>query len=193
MIPLEVRRKAFHMGVGLLIALGVFKGFYSALMGATIVISGLFISRMAVRYKLPVIEWFLDNFDRPEERKTFPGKGAFYLFLGTSLAILLFPRLPATGAIIILSVGDAFAHVIGKYVGRFPSFINAKKNVEGTIAGIILGTMASAIITPVFHAFLATFISLTIELFDIRIGNFQIDDNLTIPLIAGMLLWLLAS
>jgi len=108
--------------------------------------------------------------------------GATYLFAGISLTILLFERNIAIASILVLTISDTIAAVIGKKFGR--NKIGAK-SVEGSIAFFISTVIIIwFVIKP--DIFLLLFISALISF--IEAAPLFINDNLSIPLFSGLLL-----
>ena len=163
-------------------------------------------------------EWYIDNFGSllrnhergewdtlfKERRKTVPSvPGAFYFLLGAFLTTLLFPATVARTSVLVLSISDPIAGLVGS------SFTNKKYNIPWkqlfarsnavptrgpTLAGS-LGFLLSAILCT--YVYIPSNISIEgISLsFQSRliIGVFAsiveavgvVDDNLLIPLVVG--------
>jgi len=92
---------------------------------------------------------------------------------------------------VILAVGDSVTNVVGRYYGGVPNPWNKKKNIEGTIAGIIFAFMAASLFVSFSQAVFASIIAMFLESLDVQIGKWKIDDNLLIPLVAGMVMLVL--
>ena len=117
--------------------------------------------------------------------KKFPGKGSFFLVLGSLLALLFFEENIALAAIAIMAVGDSITSLVGIYFGQLKNPFNPSKHLEGTIFAIIIGTIAAFTFVPFQDAFLASVIAMTFEALTIKRIDRIIDDNVLIPLIAG--------
>ena len=120
---LEIKRKIWHLMQGLIIVyflnldnLWLSEYFPNILL--FIAVAGLFLSMIAKHAKIPVIHHFLEHFERKKEKETFPGKGAFFYFVGCFFAVFYFSRPIASAAILILAYGDSLNHLVGKYYGR---------------------------------------------------------------------------
>ena len=108
--------------------------------------------------------------------------GATYLFAGISLTVLLFDRNAAIASILVLTLSDPLAAIIGKKFGRNKIGL---KSVEGSIAFFL---SAAVIIWFVVKPdiFLLLFISALVTF--VEAAPLFINDNLSIPLSLGLLL-----
>ena len=187
--PLEIRRQLFHIlfGAALVILLNfqIINDWFIFWLLA----SGIIVSWLSLRYRLPIIAWFLDRFERKQVR---PGKGAITYLIGILLALKLFPFRVALAAIAILAVGDGVSSLIGPF-GRIKTKLSDKKLFEGTFAGGLLGGAAALFFVAPFEAFLAAFIAMTFEAMEIRLNQKILNDNVIVPLVAGTVIVLLRS
>lgn len=188
----EVRRQLFHALFGIAIVLLLSKGYINAFLIAIITAAGLLLSLLSKKAELPAIAWFLDRFERKEERKRFPGKGAVLFMFGTLAAVLLFPKDIALAAIMILALGDSFSHITGRFFGRTKQPFSVKL-VEGTVAGIIFGFLGAVLFVGTIEAIAAAAIAMTIEAIEIRFRKTVIDDNLLVPLVAGAVIMVIRA
>jgi undecaprenol kinase len=97
----------------------------------------------------------------------------------------------ALTAIIVFALGDAASFLIGKYFGRYIHPMNPNKHVEGLIAAFVFGIPAALIFLPTIRAFIVAAFAAVIETANIRFGSWRIDDNLSVPLAAGLITSLL--
>lgn len=209
----EIRRQLFHAGVGLLfvalISLGImgkigrqfpldaiyFLPHPLARPLLLILIAGGILALLCRKYRIPGIEWLLENFERPHVRQKFPGKGVFFYALGAFIICLfpksLFPepRLLVSASMLIVSVGDPTSHLVGKKYGKVKHPLSNSKNIEGHVAGALLtGLGASLFVIPPI-AFIAAFVSMFVE--GIEFGGKAdeiMDDNLVIPIVSGIVI-----
>jgi dolichol kinase len=138
----------------------------------------------------PVREWYLKYFAamlRPHEldysRRNF--NGATYVSLAAVLVVLLFPKMIAIAAFAILIISDTAAALVGRKFGKTKLF---SKTLEGSFAFFI-----TAMVVVVFVPKLSLIVGLAIalagtlaELLPIKIFGHQLDDNITIPLVSGV-------
>ncbi|MCK5460803.1 phosphatase PAP2 family protein [Candidatus Gracilibacteria bacterium] len=184
---LEFRRQSFHFCTGFLCVFAHWAGFFRLRELAVLLILGLIISFFSQKRIIPVVSNILKKFDRPRD-KDFPGRGAFYFFLSVFICLLIFPIKIAYSAILILSVGDSLNHLFTNGFQRIHVPWNRRKNLWGVLLGIAFGTFASQFFVPLIPAFVASTISIFAETFRLRIGSFYIDDNLFVPILAGIIL-----
>ena len=114
--------------------------------------------------------------------------GSTYFMVGSLFSIILFPQEIAIASITFLVLGDLFAAIIGKKWGRIKIFCG--KSFEGSLACFVICFFVSVFfirIKPVVGLLGAT-VATIFEL--IPIG---IDDNLTMPLTSGFVMWAIAS
>jgi dolichol kinase len=121
--------------------------------------------------------YFLGTVLREEERDRFMGS-TFFLF-SSILVVLIFQKSIAIVSLLILILSDTAAALVGKGIGKIRVF---GKTLEGSLAFFV----SSLIIVWVYPDLnrlwgsLAALGATLIELLPIRV-----DDNLTIPLVAG--------
>ena len=183
---LEIRRQLFHLVTGVAIA---FLSYFSLITEKTlalILVLGIILSYLSTRKKLPIISWFLKNFDR--KFSLFPGEGAFFLVLGSFLALLLFQKNIALASIMILAVGDSLATIFGLTFGSTKFF---KKSLEGSLGGFIPAFFAALFFVNYKQAFLGTLVAMLLEAQEFRVKNLKLDDNILIPLGASLVMTLL--
>jgi dolichol kinase len=125
-------------------------------------------------------KYFFGRVLREKERSTL--MGATYFLFSSLLTILLFPKPVAIASLLILILSDTAGAIVGKWVGRVRIF---KKTLEGSAAFLILSLVIVWSyphldrLSGTFAAFAAT---LT-EMLPLRV-----DDNLTIPMVAGAIM-----
>jgi dolichol kinase len=109
--------------------------------------------------------------------------GATYVFMGSFLAVLLFPKSLAVMVLLFVTIGDPTACIIGRLFGRL-KLIN-RKTLEGTLAFFLSGLLVTFWIPaiPLVLKLLGLLIAAAVELMP-----WKIDDNIAIPLISGMAL-----
>ena len=192
----ELRRKAMHFTIG--VCFVVFINFYRNLDYSKLeffLLAGLLFSLLLsiyTKYKRPkFLMDFLKIFDKPKDLEKFPGKGAVYYIIGILIAIMLFDKNTASACILILAIGDPAAHIFGRYYGRNRLIINKKKLLEGTLAGIFLGTVVATIFVPFPIAFFGAAFGMMAEAFELEV--LHIDDNFFIPFVSGIVMTMIES
>jgi dolichol kinase len=190
---LEFKRKIFHILVGITAILLLIYNLITPLIIFIILIIGIFVSLLSLRIRIPIISWFLDNFERNKDKNKLPGRGIIFAVTGSLLALQLFETNIALASIIILTFGDPISHLIGRYFGRTKSPLNKTKNIEGHIAGAIISSIMAMFFVSPLLAIAGAIIAMLFESIVIEIQKIQLDDNLIIPLSAGTAMFLIAK
>jgi len=189
----ELGRKIVHMLIGIVALLLLINNIITPLIIFIILIIGTLCSLLSLKYRIPIISFFLDNFERPEEKTKLPGVGIILAVVGSLLALQLFERNIALASITILTFADPISHLIGKLFGRTKSFLDKKKNIEGHIAGTIIGSLFAMFFVHPILAFSGALAAMLFEAIIIEIQKVQLDDNLIIPLAAGTAMFLIVE
>jgi dolichol kinase len=126
-------------------------------------------------------KYFFGRVLREEEKPTF--MGSTYFIFSTILTILLFPKSIAIASILILILSDSAAALIGKWIGRIKIF---GKTLEGSMA-FFLTSLLIVWIYPNLSRFSGSLAALGAAL--IEILPIKLNDNLTIPLVAGAIMF----
>ena len=110
--------------------------------------------------------------------------GSTYFLFSSILVILLFPKPIAIASLLILILSDTAAAFVGKGIGRVP--ILGKKTLEGSIAFFVSALLIIWVYPNLdrFSGFLAALGTTVVELLPVKV-----DDNLTIPFVAGAILF----
>jgi dolichol kinase len=109
--------------------------------------------------------------------------GSTYFIFSTILTILLFPKSIAIVSILILILSDTAAAVVGKWIGRVKIF---GKTLEGSMA-FLLTSLLIVWIYPNLNRFSGSLAALGATL--IEVLPIKLSDNLTIPLVAGAIMF----
>lgn len=191
----EIRRKMMHVLVGVFIVMMIYYGILEFWMSLAALLAGIIVSIFSARHTIPVISFFLLRYDRPEHSNT-PGRGVISIFSSVSVLLLLLETGILSKSIVLASLmiwifGDSSAAVVGKLYGKKKHPLN-DRHIEGTIAGVIFGTVGALFFVPIYAAFPAAFVTMVIESLEIKILKHPIDDNIFVPLVAaGLLSWML--
>jgi len=133
-----------------------------------------------IHHDIKIANYLLYHFERNENIVNFPFKGAFWYGLGIIFPILLIHPIEVTCAIImVISVGDAFSTLIGKFHGKYKI---GEKTIEGFIAFVISSFLGAAIFVNVYMAAIFALIGGLIELF---LTIF--DDNFLVPTVLTLI------
>jgi undecaprenyl-diphosphatase len=187
----ELRRKAFHVLFGIALAILIYLDHLNALWLGFLLAIGVALSVLEKIMRLPVLSSLLDTFERDEDRYTFPAKGMLLFLGGAFLVTVLFPKDIALASIMVLSLGDAFAHIFGVQFGKVRNPFSEHRFIEGVFAGIIAGFFGALFFVPALHALVAATSAMLVEAIEFNIPPIQVDDNLLVPLVAGASLLLM--
>jgi diacylglycerol kinase (CTP) len=195
---LHLARKAWHMGMGLMIcAIYAYSGMSrSTAVGIRGSALGMVLLLETARFRIPSLNaWLVRSWGliiRSSEVNQVTGT-PFYV--GASLlAIAIFPKLIALLSILFLACGDPIASMIGILYGRLgPRFGNGKSLV-GTLAGVVVCAVIAGAAFLSLGLDFPTWVLLTLlgglsggaaEMLPV-----EIDDNFSIPIVSGFTLWL---
>ena len=189
-IRLEMKRQPFHILVGLLLIALVYYDLLTPLILLFVVLIAIIISLLIKKIRPKTVYKLLQFIERGEALEELPGKGLIAYLIGALLVIWLFEKDIALASIMILAFGDSFSRLIGPF-GRMKHPFNNTKFLEGVIAGMIAGALGSMLFVKPSEAIVASFFAMWLEGIDLKLFKFKIDDNMTIPLIAGFVIWLM--
>jgi dolichol kinase len=145
------------------------------------ILGGFLISDATARgYQIPFISPVLDLVDRKE---VLPGKGALFFLVSALVSLILFPLRIAILSILALTLVDGVATIAGRAFGR--TRIARGKSLEGSLAGAFISFMAFLFFLSPLNAFFLAVFAAGVELIS------PVDDNLVIPLTAGIMLQVL--
>jgi len=125
-------------------------------------------------------KYFFGKVLREEEKPTL--MGSTYFLFATLLTILLFPKSIAIASILILVLADTAGALVGKGIGKISIF---RKTLEGSTA-FFLTSLLIVWLYPNLNRFWGSLGALGATL--IEILPIKVDDNLTIPLVAGAIM-----
>ena len=115
--------------------------------------------------------------------------GATYVLLSAVIVVFLFPKIIVISAFAVLIIGDIFAALIGRKFGKHKFLF---KSLEGTLSFFITSAIV-ILLTPkitysateYFIGFFAVAVGAIVE----NISQGWADDNLTIPISIGLIMW----
>jgi len=184
----EVIRETIHVGGGVFVILA------TNYFGAYIVAFLLFLTTLVYiaselarikRKNIPLFSSITLNAATFSERYEFAMAPIFFA-LGIMLSLLLFPTPLNYASIAIVSFGDSAASIFGKLLGKTCISFNKGKNLEGSLVGFAFAFFGAVFFLHPLHAFIGAVVGMFVESFPL-----PINDNLSIPLAAGVLLTLL--
>lgn len=179
-LALEIKRQFFHLTLGIFITAGVWllKPIYGRLILIPLiaaVVLMIIAPKILSTFKLPnhLSNQLLFHFERRDDIKKFPFKGAIWYGIGLFFPIMFLPLKYACAVIIILSVGDSVSTLAGKTCGKHKI---GDKSIEGFFAFVFSGFLAAKFFLPPCAAFSLAVSGGLLELVDF------FDDNLIVPL-----------
>ncbi|MGQ9507760.1 MAG: diacylglycerol/polyprenol kinase family protein [Thermodesulfobacteriota bacterium] len=186
MIPeIEIKRKIVHLAT-LIIPIGYGLSSQRFILTFLIPFFLIYLSIDLLRRLHPGVallfrKHFFGRVLREEEERNL--MGSTYFLLSSILTILLFPKQIAIVSLLILILSDTAAAIVGKSFGKIPIF---KKTLEGGGAFLCTSLLIVWIYPDIdrFSGSVAALVTAIIELLPL-----PIDDNLTIPLVAGAMMF----
>lgn len=106
--------------------------------------------------------------------------------LGIALSLLIFPTRIGYAAIAVLTLGDSSASILGKRFGRIKIPFNRGKSIEGSIIGLVIAFLGALLFVDPITAIVGAAAGILIEALPL-----PLDDNLLMPLAAGVSMFLL--
>ena len=79
---LEVKRQLLHITIGFVTLILIIWGILTPLILFLIIVFSAVLSILSKRYRIPIVSWFLENFEREKEKSRFPGRGFISFFVG---------------------------------------------------------------------------------------------------------------
>lgn len=116
--------------------------------------------------------------------------GATYVLFSACLSVLLFPKVVVITTFAILIISDSAAALIGRRFGKH-RFLT--KSLEGSSAFLISALLVIAVAPKIAYSpveYLIGAITAAVATV-VEAAGLQIDDNLTIPLVSGAVMWAL--
>ena len=144
------------------------------------------LSRM-LGVNIPIVSTITWNATLKPEVYEFVTAPIFFAF-GIMLALLLFPAPINYASIAVFTLGDGFATIFGKTIGKHVFPYNKGKKAEGTIFGFLFALLGALVFVNPLRAILGAATAMIIETLPT-----PINDNLTIPLAAGLAMLLLPA
>ena len=192
-IKKELYRKALHLS-SLWIPLFI----YLAHPGVSIIFfSTLFIGNAIIEYgnykKYPWARKTFGNifFRILRNKETTHGRfqisGSLYVILAAIGCTLMFSKSVAVISLSVMLVSDTVAAIIGKLYGQRK--IYKHKTLEGSLAFFLSALLINMLCEPIYHftyaGVIASIVATFTEIFEDKV---DIDDNLSIPVVVGVIL-----
>jgi diacylglycerol kinase (CTP) len=185
----EIKRKLLHILFGVTVVLLLKFGLIGKEHILFLAVIGIIFSLLSKKYKIPGMDWLMQNFERKSYITKFPLKGLIFYLIGILLVLYIFPQDIALASILVLAFADSIGHLFGIKFGKIPHPFVSTKFVEGWIAGFIAGFFGALIFVPWHEALAASFFAMLVEGIEIEVRAEEVDDNLIIPFVAASAIW----
>ncbi|MBW2987792.1 hypothetical protein KY336_04545 [Candidatus Woesearchaeota archaeon] len=189
---LEFRRAVAHIVLGVFLVLFVLNTdvLFTTYCLIIAIVFGFLASVIMRKKRIPVFYWFLLRFERKKNLRLLPGRGFIFFCIGSLIALFLFPQNIALASILILAIGDGFANIFGP-VGRIKNVFHEKRKLEGSIIGLVCAIITASFFVRPWIAILGALCAMMAEM--VNLEEFHIDNNIIIPIIAGLIMTLLSG
>lgn len=186
----ELPRQLVHLSGVVFIILAQFIRRETAILWFSIITLFFFLYSWYVRTQEKKMESLLGKMESKfreftlkfERKGANPFTGAFFFYLGCTIAFAAFPLNVASAACAMLAVGDSLSTIFGKKFGRHR--ISGGKTLEGSLACFVGSLAAGAFFVAPHIAVIGALAAALAELIP------KVNDNLTIPVIAGLIMFL---
>lgn len=182
--PAELKRKIIHLSCTVLPLMYYFVLSREHILILSSSISILFIFFELLRFKHRAGgKLFRDIFGPLLREEEFNHvTGATYLFVSATISFLIFSKDIAVAAVLIMTIADSFAAVVGK-ITVSPKFIS--KSVAGSVTFLIISTILIFLIFPNI-GIMAMIVVIPVTILEAI--HMPVNDNLVIAIISGFLL-----
>ena len=150
--------------------------------------------------KIPIFYSFLKNTEREADFKKFPWEGFFYFTLSCIFLFILYKDKIwiAYTSILILCTLDAVSTLIWKKYWKHKWFFNKNKSIEGSVAWFVAAIwwtyfLSSSYDIGLSFLVIACFFSMIVEIPEMHIFGLKVNDNISIPITAAVVLNVLPS
>lgn len=133
-------------------------------------------------FNLPITSTITLNAANKSEMHEFITAPIFYA-IGIMTTLILFSEPVGYASIAILTLGDGFAELVGKKIGKHIYPYNRGKSVEGSAFGFVVAFIGASLFISPLKALLGAAVGMFVESLPA-----PINDNLTIPLISGLVM-----
>ncbi len=144
-------------------------------------------SKTAANFYYNFFGWLLRNHERDEKAKRL--NGASNILIAAVVCVVIFPKIITITAFAVLIISDISAALIGRRFGKTKLF---NKSLEGTIAFFISGFIV-ILLTPKINYYFPEYIiaSLAVAIAAIiEASPIRVDDNISVPLSIGAIMWI---
>ncbi|HID38421.1 MAG TPA: hypothetical protein EYP36_02770 [Calditrichaeota bacterium] len=180
----ELKRKSIHLATSAIPVAYYFWLTREQILFLSVFLTIGFFTADILRMKFALAEkYFIRIFSpllrKSEVRRRFTG--ASFLFLGITITVAAFTREIAIPAILLVTIADSMAALVGKWYGRHKLF---NKTVEGTLSF----TAISFLLVAYFWGWSLLVLLIAIPIALVELLGEKVNDNLTIPVISALLM-----
>lgn len=184
----ELKRKIIHLSCTILPLLYYFCLNREQIVIICITISIFFLIAELLRFRHGKSEVLFQRIFSPllrEKEKNTHITGATYLFISATVTFIVFKKEIAVPAILILTVADSFAAIVGKMTDSAKFF---DKSIAGSLTFFLISMIILSLVLPDL-GWLIPVISVLVTI--VEALPLPINDNLLIALFTGSLLYML--
>ncbi len=184
----EIKRKSIHvipgfMAIPFVIWLGKLVAFSTSLLFFTLYTINELSLKKNLGLKVPIAYQTYVIMARREEIENKTFLGTVYFWGLTTAIILLLPPNPAAAAIMVSSLGDAAAAIIGKLLPTPRNPLNPRKSIMGSFAMFAISVIVCLIVgLSLYGSLMIASTSTLVEAFTKK----SINDELTVPIVSGI-------
>ena len=151
------------------------------------VITAIAVSVETARFLFPGLNPKLARFIpvQVKEKEAYRPTGTTYLLVGTPITLLVFPREIAIPALYFSALGDPAAATVGEAVGRIRF---RKKSLEGFAACFAVCIVVGLLLSGFSQLSWAATVLAALSASAVEFLSLPTDDNLTMPLAAGLVM-----
>ncbi|MEM1988331.1 MAG: hypothetical protein QXS41_00620 [Candidatus Woesearchaeota archaeon] len=183
-------RKIIHIAVGSVIALLWYLNYISAIHIFYLLLISSAVSLIHKYKPLPILKEILEQLSK-EDEKNFPGKGFITFLIGVLITMKLFSKDIALASIMILTFGDSLSHIFSTTFPKPKLKIKKLKSIFGVLLSFLFSFLFASFFVEPILAFFGSLSAIILELFEIKIEDEVLDDNVMIPLVSGTIMLLI--
>jgi diacylglycerol kinase (CTP) len=197
---LHLLRKTWHLGMGMFI---IFIYLFTGMSVGTAVLClgsalGLDLIIETARLRIPAFNEQVLRYWGPVMRSCEVNKvsGTPYYLLASLLALSIFPKPVGVLSVLFLAVGDPIASLVGILYGKNSIRVAQGKSLIGTLAGVAACTLTTLVFLKAYPMPVSDSAWIALSLIGgvaggtAELAPFDMDDNFTIPMISGFVMWL---
>ena len=197
---LHLARKIWHVSMGMLI---VFIYVFSGMSAGTAVLIlgsalGLDLIVETARLRIPSFNEQVLRFWGPFMRSSEVShmSGVPYYLLASMLALAIFPKPVGVLSVLFLAIGDPVASLIGILYGQNSPRVAQGKSLVGTLGGVAACSLVTFVFLKAWPVPVSDGAWILLSLIGgiaggtAELAPFDMDDNFTIPMISGFVMWL---